>query len=166
MRQNLNEEARALERSLRNSRNQQRPGDLRASVLHAGRFHHLYVDFGVVSEIQRSKAFYVGATAGLANVSQTEQMKIAKYAELGFGPSATFIPAVASTLGAWGNHALEAFKFMAYHVAEANLSSRTLELRKLRVLMSTTVMKLVASDLRQVLSFHEAANKVGLVGSD
>jgi hypothetical protein len=63
------------------------------------------VDFAVVSEIQRSSAFYVGATAGLANVSRTEQMKIAKYAELGFGASATFIPAVASTLGAWGNHA-------------------------------------------------------------
>ena len=92
-----------------------------------------------------SNSFYVGATAGLARVTQAEQFKIAKYAHLGFGPSATFIPAVASTSGAWGNKALEAFKFMAYHVAEANLTSRTLELKKLRVLMATTVMKVISS---------------------
>ena len=123
-----------------------------------GRYLNLYVDFAVVSEVQQSKSFFIGATAGLENVMRTEQFKIAKYADLGFGPSATFVPAVASTSGAWGSKALEAFKFMAYHVAEANLSSRTLELRKLRVLMSTTVMKLVADDIRQVLSYSEFAN--------
>ena len=121
-----------------------RPGDVVFSVFHGG----------VVDEQQPSNFFYVGATAGLARVTQAEQFKIAKYAHLGFGPSATFIPAVASTSGAWGNKALEAFKFMAYHV---NLTSRALELKKLRVLMATTVMKLVAADIKQVMTYREYA---------
>ena len=44
---------------------------------------------------------------------------------------------------------------MAYHV---NLTSRTLELKKLRVLMATTVMKLVAGDIKQVMTYREHAS--------
>ena len=59
------------------------------------------------------------------------------------------MPEVVVTSGAWGNKALEAFKFMA------NLASRTLELKKLRVLMATTVMKLMAGDIKQAMSYRE-----------
>ena len=44
---------------------------------------------------------------------------------------------------------------MAYHV---NLTSRVLELKKLRVLMATTVMKLVAADIKQVMTYREYAS--------
>ena len=53
---------------------------------------------------------------------------------------------------------MEAFKFMAYHVAEANLTSRALDLKKLRVLMATTMMKLVAGDIKQVMTYREYAS--------
>ena len=87
-----------------------------------------------------------------------EAKKRAKYANAGFGPSAIFSPAVASTSDARGEGAMEAFKFIAYHVAEAKLTSRALELKKLRVHLSTSVMKQVASDLKQVVSYRQHAN--------
>jgi hypothetical protein len=83
-------------------------------------------------------------------------LKIAKYADVGFGASATFLPVVASTSGAWGDKAMEAFKFIGNHVAEGRLTSRAAELKKLRVFMSTTVMKLVAADIKQVMVHKES----------
>ena len=86
VRQNLNEEARALERSTRNNRRGDRPGDMVFSVFHGGRVVNGYVDFSVVDEQQPSNSFYVGATAGLARVTQAEQFKIAKYVHLDLWP--------------------------------------------------------------------------------
>ena len=89
-----------------------------------------------------------------------EAKKRAKYANAGFGPSAIFFPTVGSTSGERWRRS----NSLAYHVAEAKLTSRALELKKLTFLLSTSVMKQVASDLKQVVACRQTSYLIDSVG--
>ena len=109
------------------------------------------MDIAVVSEQVTVPILFDAKKAGLRNVEQTEKAKIIKYADVGFGASAVFFPIVGSTCGAWGEQAISGFKLIADYLSTRDLTSRTKELKDLRVFMSTLIMKRVADDIKQVL---------------
>jgi hypothetical protein len=109
----------------------------------------IWLDVAVISEA--SHEFNV-KTNGTKMTRKLEKKKRRKYEQARFESSATFYPAVASTSGAWGQEANAAFTRIAEHLAREHLTSVPSELKALRQLMTTLVMKRIASDIQTMSS--------------